>query len=158
MANPCRYAAQIPLPKTAFLPGKARPDPILDARLNDPGIRYFFAVDLYNHGFYWEAHEQLETLWRVSKNRVDYHFLKALIQQAAAGVHWRRGARSSCSSLGWRSLKYLAPVASAHVTYGHLQLFDWIRRWQAFLHTGHPFDHAPPRLFLNLEQEPHLTF
>lgn len=53
---------------------------------------YLWGIDLFNHGYYWEAHEVWESLWhsvpRVSETAA---FLKGLIKLAAAGVKMREG-------------------------------------------------------------------
>lgn len=53
---------------------------------------YLFGFDLFNHGYYWEAHEAWEGLWHACgrKGEVAEH-LKALIKLAAAGVKAREG-------------------------------------------------------------------
>jgi predicted metal-dependent hydrolase len=49
-------------------------------------------VDLFNHGFYWEAHEAWEGLWHAcGRKGVLADFLKGLIQLAASGVKHREG-------------------------------------------------------------------
>jgi hypothetical protein len=46
---------------------------------------YLFAIDLFNHGYYWEAHEELEALWLgVGRNSPAGRFLQGIIQAAAA--------------------------------------------------------------------------
>ena len=79
---PPRYAPRLPFPSYAFLPGRdphPQRDPAghsygehgptavhVDAddwRDNEP---YLFGVDLYNHGFLWEAHEAWEGIWHPS--------------------------------------------------------------------------------------------
>jgi predicted metal-dependent hydrolase len=48
---------------------------------------YLYAVDLFNHGYYWEAHEAWESLWHAAGHRGQIaDFLKGLIKLAAAGV------------------------------------------------------------------------
>ena len=47
---------------------------------------YLFGVDLYNHGYWWEAHESWEGPWRLTELAgVQRSFLRGLIQ--AAVVH-----------------------------------------------------------------------
>lgn len=51
---------------------------------------YLFGIDLFNHGFYWEAHETWEQLWiKFGRSGREADFLKALIKLAAAGVKAR---------------------------------------------------------------------
>jgi len=46
---------------------------------------YLYGVDLFNHGYWWEAHEAWETLWFAAgqQTRVG-QFIQGLIQAAAA--------------------------------------------------------------------------
>lgn len=51
---------------------------------------YLHAIDLFNHGYYWEAHEAWESLWHaVGRSGTAADFLKGLIKLAAAGVKVR---------------------------------------------------------------------
>lgn len=46
---------------------------------------YRFGVDLYNYGYWWEAHEAWEGLWQqTDKSGVQGRFLQGLIQVSAA--------------------------------------------------------------------------
>ena len=95
---PPRYAPQRALPPYSYVPGKF-PHPLSDpaghsyAHAAAPQADEFaYAVDLFNHGYYWEAHEAWESLWHAagrSGPRADG--LKGLIKLAAAGVKAREG-------------------------------------------------------------------
>jgi len=105
---PGRYVSELPFPAYAFVPGR-QPHPVTDARGHSFGQahavpaalnpeqpfasrEFLFAIDLFNAGFYWEAHEAWEGLWVAagrSGNLAD--FLKGLIKLAAAGVKAREG-------------------------------------------------------------------
>ena len=53
---------------------------------------YLYGIDLFNHGYYWEAHEVWEGLWRAcGRSGPAGTFLKALIGLAAAGFKVRVG-------------------------------------------------------------------
>jgi predicted metal-dependent hydrolase len=53
---------------------------------------YLFGIDLFNNGYYWEAHEAWEALWNATGRRgAAADFLKALIQLAVTGVKIREG-------------------------------------------------------------------
>jgi hypothetical protein len=91
------------LPAYTFVPGK-NPHPISDPAGHSYGHRpvplvsfeaerwrecrvYLRGIDLFNHGYYWEAHEAWETVWNAASRRgPTADFLKALIQLAVAGV------------------------------------------------------------------------
>lgn len=48
------------------------------------------ACDLFNHGYYWEAHEEWEGIWQAcGRHGTTADMLKALIHLAAAGVKAR---------------------------------------------------------------------
>lgn len=74
-----RLLPQVPLPARPYLPGQG-PRPELEGP--DP---WLWGIDLFNHGFYWEAHEVWEGLWQVSlKQAPEGLALRGLIQAAAA--------------------------------------------------------------------------
>ena len=51
---------------------------------------YLFGLDLFNHGYYWEAHEAWEALWHACGRYGELaDFFKGLIQLAVAGVKVR---------------------------------------------------------------------
>ncbi|MER9226251.1 DUF309 domain-containing protein [Mesorhizobium sp. M0664] len=53
-----------------------------------------WGIDLFNHGYYWEAHEAWESLWHAAKRSTQHRlFFKGLILLAAAGVKIREGKR-----------------------------------------------------------------
>ncbi|MFN0006417.1 MAG: DUF309 domain-containing protein [Planctomycetota bacterium] len=98
-----RYASAKPFPSYAYLPGRD-PHPTRDARGHSFGgekkrhpylpaeswrenEEYLFGVDLYNHGYLWEAHEAWENLWHPAKHDAQQAgFLQGLIQCTAASL------------------------------------------------------------------------
>src|SRR5437868_3427744 len=47
-------------------------------------MEYLYGCDLYNHGYWWEAHEAWEGLWRVvPRDSAQHRFLQGIIQVAA---------------------------------------------------------------------------
>ena len=61
---------------------------------------YLGGIDLFNHGYYWEAHEMWEALWhRTGGDAVTAMFLKGLIKLTAAGVKIREGNPRGTASL-----------------------------------------------------------
>lgn len=103
-----RYAPEFSFPPYAFVPGR-HPHPVRDPEGHSFGQeedplppperqqilehpQFHFGVDLFNHGYYWEAHEVWEGLWHACGRRGELaDFLKALIKLAAAGVKAREG-------------------------------------------------------------------
>ncbi len=103
-----RYSA-LPFPPYTYVPGSGTPHPVSDSRGHMYGVNhaipdpldpihwhdcetYLYAADLFNHGFYWEAHEAWESLWHAAGHHGTIaDFLKGLIKLAAAGVKFREG-------------------------------------------------------------------
>jgi|SRR5690606_1988686 len=111
------------LPPYTYVPGTDTPHPIRDPRGHshskkgapppsplDPDCwadnrSFLLAIDLFNHGYYWESHEEWERLWRVSgPDSTVGRYLKGLIKLAAAGVKVREnslhGVRRHAASAG----------------------------------------------------------
>lgn len=108
MTSPHRLVRELELPPYAHVPGKT-PHPVRDpaghqyAALQEPldfsldrwpqCRPYLYGIDLFNHGYYWEAHEAWEQVWLAAGRRGPAaDFLKALIKLAAAGVKRREGS------------------------------------------------------------------
>ena len=102
MSDRPRYSSR-PLPGAAFVPGVStradrptappvRPSAVdYDALATNDDFR--FGVDLFNHGFPWEAHEAWEPLWFAApRDRIERALLQGLIHAAAAAVKAKGGA------------------------------------------------------------------
>jgi hypothetical protein len=103
MSDVPRYSTRA-FPPYTYVPGSGRPHPVSDPRGHMHGHSggpveplhpnrwqenetYLYAVDLFNHGYYWEAHEAWESLWHAAGHHGQMaNFLKGLIKLAAAGV------------------------------------------------------------------------
>ena len=116
---PPRLVPDRPLPPYAYLPGRY-PHPVRDpgghsfaSRPDEPEAPdparwrecgdYLYGIDLFNHGFYWEAHEAWEGLWHAFGRRgVTANYVQALINFAAAGFKARwgnvRGVRANAQT------------------------------------------------------------
>ncbi len=113
--SPPRFVPETAFPPYTFIPGRT-PHPISDpaghlygqqpelpprlepARWQESRA-YLYGIDLFNHGYYWEAHEVWEGLWRAAGRTGQLaDFLKGLIKLAAAGVKVRQGQPRGVSS------------------------------------------------------------
>lgn len=57
---------------------------------------FLWGLDLFNHGYYWEAHEAWEGLWQVADRGGPLRMLfKGLILLSAAGVKIREGKQAA---------------------------------------------------------------
>jgi predicted metal-dependent hydrolase len=66
------------------------------------------AVDLFNTGRYWEAHEELEVIWRSVPDEHEALVLQGLIQSAAALLHRERNNSHGVRRVGEAALEKLA--------------------------------------------------
>jgi hypothetical protein len=77
---------------------------------------YLRAIDLFNHRFYWEAHEELEPLWQQMGSRSPTGtFLQGLIQLAAALLKRDMGEPAPAARLAARGCAKLRTVESIHL-------------------------------------------
>lgn len=157
-----RYAPARDFPPYAFLPGKD-PHPTRDPRGHsfgheEPAVYlpaerwvenedYLYGVDLYNHGFLWEAHEAWEGLWHLAKrDPLQADYLQGLIQCAAACLKVRMGQPRGVerlTALGTEKLERVASAADA--TFMGLDLDAWIPRIRAFADSApESIDGRPP--------------
>jgi hypothetical protein len=135
MPSPPRLVPDAPFPPYTFVPGRtphpfsdpaghrhggdaappAAPDPARWAECRP----YLLGLDLFNHGYYWEAHEAWEALWRAAgrKGRAAA-FLKGLIKLAAAGVKAREGKPEGVRGHARRARELFAGVAEELATEG----------------------------------------
>ncbi len=92
MGNKSLRYCDIPLPADRYIPGfNDRPTHSpADSYSDDiPGglrksIIFCYGVDLFNHGYYWEAHEAWEHIWIPRRETKEGTFLKGLIQLTAS--------------------------------------------------------------------------
>ena len=91
-------------PAYAYLPGR-QPHPVRDpaghsyhhvepttaaAKASLDSDAFLWGLDLFNHGYYWEAHEAWEGLWQIADRGSPLRMLlKGLILLSAAGVKIR---------------------------------------------------------------------
>ncbi len=93
-------------PRYAYLPGNG-PHPVRDPAGHSYGVQpvlvtasldseeFAWGQDLFNHGYYWEAHEAWEGLWQIANRGSPLRaFLKGLILLSATGVKIREGKRT----------------------------------------------------------------
>lgn len=124
---PRRYLPNLELPPYTYIPGlrphpfshplghrfgtdepAPRPEDLHDPRSCRP---FLLGLDLYNAGFYWEAHEMWEKLWHLAGRKGPLaDFFKALIQLAVAGVKWRQGQPDSTHKHARRAEELFAQI------------------------------------------------
>jgi len=145
-----------PFPAYRFIPGR-NPHPTADPRGHSyqaPGspsesislvlpaewarsIDYLYGCDLYNHAYWWEAHEAWEGLWQLTdKAGIQGRFLQGLIQASACHLKRFVGHARGVERLRRTSLGYLRPVVdnATGATYMGLDLAAFIRDFETYYH------------------------
>jgi uncharacterized protein len=123
-----RFVPDWAFPPYTFIPGR-RPHPVSDPRGHQYGQApepaapldpehwqasrdYLRGLDLFNHGYFWEAHEAWEGLWHAcGRTGTTAAFLKGLIKLAAAGVKHLEEVPNGVRSHGSRAAELFAAVA-----------------------------------------------
>jgi hypothetical protein len=117
-----RLLPSMELPRYTHTPGSGTPHPYRDPRGHShdrkglhakPLIEsrwsenrsYLLGLDLFNLGFYWEAHDEFDRLQKLtSADTLEGRFLKGLVKMAAAGMKVREesihGVRRHAASAG----------------------------------------------------------
>jgi predicted metal-dependent hydrolase len=104
--------------------------------LQDP--RFLYAADLFDHRYYWEAHEQWEALWHFASPEGDTKaVLQSLIQIAAAMLQHHMGSAQGASALLGRATDRIkTTVAGEHCVFRGIDLEALIGESQACLDGG----------------------
>jgi hypothetical protein len=112
-------------PGYAYLPGKG-PHPVRDPGGHSYRLQlvlvsasldseeFAWGQDLFNHGYYWEAHEAWEGLWQIADRGSPLRaFLKGLILLSATGVKIREGKRTPAMRHAGRAGALLRDLTTA---------------------------------------------
>lgn len=112
--------------------------------------RHLRAIDLFNHAYWWEAHEMWEGLWHAGpRDAPERIALKALIQAAAALLKRHLGHLPAAQRLAASALMGLEAAATHGLVRGGpclgLDLVDFARRFDAHMADARePYPHLRP--------------
>ena len=102
----------------------------------DRSETYLFAVDLFNFGYWWEAHEGWESLWHAAGRRTEQaSFFRGLIQLAAAHLKRETGNTPAALNLTNRALERFR---TARPRYMGIDVTDLIRAINDSFFTADP--------------------
>jgi len=102
-------------PPYAYVPGGPHPHPERDANGHRHSATTFGeGVDLYHAGFFWEAHEVWEGLWRAVDDVGERDFYQGLIQLAAALLQVQVGHQRGAEKLRAAAREKLARAGAMH--------------------------------------------
>lgn len=150
-----RYVPDEPFPPYAYVSGqfphpesdpaghsygkpKVQPQP-LDPQHWHESRTYLVGFDLFNHGYYWEAHVAWESLWLAAGRRgAVADFLKALIKLAAAGVKQREGISAGVRSHANGAARLWRQLAAERESMLGLRLMDLVALTEQIEREGWP--------------------
>lgn len=76
---------------------------------------YLYGVDLFNAGYYWEAHEAWESLWKALGPDSDHAtFLQGLIQVAAASLKYQANNKEGVVRLSQGAIDKLIKIQKSY--------------------------------------------
>ena len=90
------------------------------------------AVELFNEGRYFEAHEVLEHLW-LAADGLDRELYQGVLQVAVGLHHEARGNRKGAASMLAKGVSRLTPLAPSHKGVDVARLLDDVRGFQGAL-------------------------
>ncbi len=121
---------------------------------------YLYGCDLYNHGYWWEAHEAWEGLWQLTDKRgVQGRFLQCLIQVSARHLKVLENSAGGVKSLGESSEKYFRGIVEeiGAAEFMGLEFQSWFEGVQGYYKTillqSLPLKHVPEKFpYIQLSQ------
>jgi uncharacterized protein len=77
---------------------------------------YLYGIDLYNHGYWWEAHEALEAVWKAAGRHTGTGlFIQGLIQIAAARLKRFQGLNNVANRMAMEGLKKMKRIKGVYL-------------------------------------------
>ncbi len=161
MTNILRYT-NLNLPLYRYIPGKGEHPNKLKDQIHIPEIpesitrfsdqtwkqskTYLYAIDLFNHGYYWEVHEVLEKIWlKIGKTSPEGIFIQGIIQLSVALLK-----KSQLNKNGFKRLydKSLPKILTQQSVYLGIDIEKLINQFNIFTETE---DISPPIIILRFE-------
>jgi hypothetical protein len=150
-----RYT-QTPFPKYRYIP-KTLPHPEIHPEGHSYGKKsapekfippekwplsetYLYGVDLFNHGYWWEAHEAWEKVWMTTPKHDNHgQFLQGIIQCSAALLKLYSGNQRGFEKLleeGKKRLEFcLNQIPAPQKHFMGLKLGEWMGTMERFAET-----------------------
>ena len=99
---------------------------------------YLYGVDLFNHGYWWEAHEAWENVWlTTAKHDLEGQYLQSLIQFSAALLKLYSGSKRGFDNL-YREAEKRMRFCLAELSVQHRRIFmglhleHWMEKMETF--------------------------
>ena len=108
------------------------------------GSHFESGLDLIRSGEFFEAHEELELVWRAASPE-ERDFFQGLVHVAVAWYQAGRGNRTGCERQLEKAERRLTPFAPAHRGVDISSVLAQVERAQAIVATG-SLELPPPSL------------
>ena len=152
-----RYCPRRSFPKVPYRPGLGpRPVDAHDSDLDawDGSAKHLLAnsefrwgIDLYNHSYYWEAHEVWEELWILADKQSGARLLvQGLIQCSGAALKALIGQSEGCARLSFKGLAKIES-ATSEPCFAQLELENFAMKFREFSAARNE-SAEPPKLVL----------
>ena len=77
---------------------------------------YLYGIDLFNHGYWWEAHEALEIVWVAAGRQTETGlFIQGLIQVAAAHLKKFQGFNDAAMHMATKGLEKMKRIKGIYL-------------------------------------------
>ncbi|MCB1213920.1 MAG: DUF309 domain-containing protein [Deltaproteobacteria bacterium] len=100
---------------------------------------YLYGLDLFNHGYFWEAHEAWEAVWLTTKKFDAYgQYLQSLIQFSAALLKLYGGNKRGFDKLygeAWRRMEFVLSQIKEENWMG-LAIENWLKKMEKFFQAS----------------------
>ncbi len=94
---------------------------------------WLWGVDLFNHFYFWEAHEAWESLWRDAEAGSDAKlFLQGLIQVSAALLKTHLGSVDGASRLSTTGIEKLSSVSERNPKFMGLNVIETVMNMRTY--------------------------
>lgn len=137
-----RLSPALDFPHYAYVPGetvhplRAAPGRHSLAHVDDVSTALTYGIDLFDNGYFWEAHEVWETAWRAADRETDpWLFRKSLIRLAAAALKLRVGSAAGVKAHAPWCARTFCDLARRHAVMDGLSPAD-LADFAAELATG----------------------
>lgn len=96
--------------------------------------QYLYGIDLFNHGYWWEAHEALEAVWVAAGRRTETgFFVQGLIQVAVAHLKKFQGFHEVATRMSRAGLQKMTPVNRVYLG---IEMTEFRAAVTAYFHEG----------------------
>ncbi len=114
-------------PASADMPDRLAPDLVPDQ------LAFRYGIDLFNAGFYWEAHETWEPVWMaLPPNSRERIACQALIQAANACLKLRFGRAKAFGRLAKEVMRHVSDATVGAGRVAGMDMEAWSKAFQCF--------------------------